>query len=141
MTEQRRNATYETVDEPYAKVDEFNVAYKMWMTSLQKQMPELHDDFSMILDRLHVADARDQSYPMHIFQWYTGPYTEMILKNDPAFFDAIARDSKGKSMPIAFKDHFLRLSGVQQIRAWKTLEYLMRLTAKVYKSTYILPQY
>lgn len=134
----RQNATFAILSEPGNSIDAFNAGYKAWMTSLQKQMPQLHSDFDQILDRLYVADAREPNYPMHVFQWYTGPYIQIMLAKDARFFDEIARDSKGKSMPIAFKDAFVQLDAQSQMRAWKTLEFLMRLTANVYSKTYVL---
>lgn len=130
---ERANATHEYHDEPRQKVEMFNAAYKAWMMSLQKQLPEMHQEFDDILDRLYVADAHDVGYPMNVFQWYTGPYVSLMQASDAAFFDHIGKDSAGKSMPVQFKDAFLsQLSELDRTRAWATLRYLMQLTAQVY---------
>lgn len=138
MENHREHADERLLDEPYDKIMIFNEAYKQWMLSLKDKVPGLHDEFEYILDALYVAADRDASYPMHVFQWYTGPYISIMLQNDPQFFDEIARDSKGKSIPIAFKDHFMALESVTQNQSWQTLRFLMRLTAQVYDRTYIL---
>lgn len=136
MEEERLNTTSEIKDQPATTLMCFNQAYKAWMSSLQRQLPDLHEDFELILDRLYVADANNPAYPMHVFQWYTGPYVVLMRARDAQFFDHIARESKGKSMPIAFKSHFSKLDASSQQRAWATLHYLMQLTTQVYSATY-----
>lgn len=136
----RENADERILDQPLDQIMIFNEAYKQWMLSLKDKVPSLRESFDQILDGLYVAADRDECYPMHIFQWYTGPYIPLMLKGQSQFFDHIAADSKGKSIPIAFKDHFMSLDPKIQEQSWQTLRFLMRLTAQVYDRSYILTE-
>lgn len=141
MTENsRENASSVQKTEPYMQIHCFNVCYKGWIESLSKQMPELREQLEQMLDMIFAADQHGYQYPMYIFQWYTGPYIKLIIAEDISFFDMIAQDSKGRSMPVAFTTHFTKLDKDLQKRAWNTLKFLMKKTAEVYTDTYILKQ-
>jgi hypothetical protein len=122
----------EVMRDPQNFIHLFNTTWIQWMTSLQKQLPELHDEFDTILNKLYAARENDCNYLMFAFQQYTAPYIQLIKQRDTAYFDILCDISQRQGIPPGFKAQFQHLTTKQQDQIWVTLDTLVRFVCKVY---------
>lgn len=117
---------------PKQSIDLFNVCWQQWITSLQSQIPALHDEFDGILNAIYSATQNDADSPMYYFQSYTANLLDFLVKRDTAFFGELATLSDRRGIPENFTDHFNKLTTKQQDTIWITLESLTTWVANVY---------
>lgn len=122
----------EIIREPQKFIHLFNTTWIQWMSSLQKQLPELHDEFNTILNKLYAARDHDPNYLMYSFQQYTAPYIQLIKQRDATYFEILCDISQRQGIPPNFKSHFAFLSDKQQDQIWVTLDTLVRFVCQVY---------
>lgn len=110
----------------------FNECWKQWVISLQKQVPELHDDFEDITNGIYTLSNNDPDSPMYYFQSYTANYLDLLLKRDIKFFDELSKISNQRGIPSKFTQFFEKMSTKQQDTIWVTLTSLTIWVSNVY---------
>lgn len=117
---------------PEQSINLFNVCWQQWISSLQSQLPELHDGFENILNALSVAAQNDIDSPMFYFQSFTANLLDMLFQRDPLFFEELATLSERKGIPDNFSYYFEKMTPKAQDTVWVTLDSLTIWVSNVY---------
>ncbi len=109
----------------------FNACWEQWVKCLQKQMPALTEDFETTLNAIYLV-KKDMDQPMFLFQQYTAPNLDQLVRRNTDFFHEMAINSGRAAIPLNFQASFEKLPVDQQKSIWATLDSLVMLVCSVY---------